>query len=176
MAIHPNSSSLLKESIPEYLQAAEYCLNFRKPNGGCLGYPGAALMFSIADSIGSYHRGRTDFTILIDGKNCSIRKESFHHFFILNSNYYQLSLSENTIKKLYENYRCLLLHNAALALNNFLYLGDSNAVPFIQDDQGVHVNVSGFLRVTREAVSKFMKQIDVVVPGSSQEKIIELKR
>jgi len=95
--------------------------------------------------------------------------------FIFNSEFYGLGLSEATIKKLYDNYRCLLLHNAALAQNHFLFLGESGGPPFVTDHFGVHVNVEAFLRVTRNAVPAFLKKVDQVVPGSNQERIIGLK-
>jgi hypothetical protein len=63
MAIHPTSASMLKESLPEFLEVANYCADHRKTEekwgefkkGGCLGYPGAVILFSIIDSIGSYY-------------------------------------------------------------------------------------------------------------------------
>ena len=58
MALHGSLTSLLKDSLPEFLKAAELCLSYRKPDGGSLGCPAAGLMFSIADSLGSYHRRR----------------------------------------------------------------------------------------------------------------------
>lgn len=75
MAIHPDLTSLIRESLPEYLHVAEYCVQFRKDAswghgrvGGCLGYPAAVMMFSIVDTVGSYYRGRTDLPITVDGK------------------------------------------------------------------------------------------------------------
>lgn len=176
MALHKSTTALLKESLPEFLQVADYCIGYRKDNGGCLGCPGVAMMFSIADTLGSYHRGLSGFTVPVDGKNRSIKTDGYHHFFIFNSDLYGLKLSEITIKKLYENYRCLLLHNTALVPDHFLFMGESNAAPFISDFLGVHINVVAFLRVTQNAVPAFLKTIDQVVPGSTQEKIIVLKR
>ena len=176
MALHETTTSLLKESLPEFLRVAEYCVGFRKSDGGCLGYPAAAIMFSIADSLGSYHRDRSDFAVPIDGKSTSIKTDGYHHLFILNSGFYNLGLTEATIKKLYENYRCLLLHNSALAVDHFLFLGEPSAPSFVTDASGVHVNVAGFLRVTGIAVPAFLKKIDQVVPGSEQERIIGFKR
>jgi hypothetical protein len=85
-------------------------------------------------------------------------------------------LSAAVIKKLYENYRCLLLHNSALATNHFLILGKSDDPPFVTDDSGVHVNVAGFLRVTRIAVHAFLEEVDRIVPSSKQAGIIGRKR
>ena len=59
MAIHPNTQSMLYESLPEMLLVAKYCIEFRKdtsiwPAPGCYGYPAALILLSIVDSIGSY--------------------------------------------------------------------------------------------------------------------------
>jgi len=50
MAIHTGTVSLLKESLPEFLEAARYCVKFNKniewghdQVGGCLGFPASAL-------------------------------------------------------------------------------------------------------------------------------------
>jgi hypothetical protein len=175
MAIHESTTALLKESLPEFLQVAEYCIGFQKGNGGCLGCPGAAMMFSIADSLGSYHRSQSHFAVTVDGKTKSIQKNGYQHFYIFNSEYYGLELSEITIKKLYENYRSPLLHNTALPMDQFLFMGELNAVPFISDYFGVRVNVVAFLRVTKIAVAGYLKKIDQVVPGSKQEELLSLK-
>src|SRR6267142_1660006 len=117
MAIHPDLKSLLRESVREYLEVAEYCVSYRKDArwgtaqvGGCLGYPGAVMLFSIVDTIGSFHRGSTGISVVVDGKAVEIRKKGFQHFFILNSDYYGQHLDERTIKRLYNNFRNLLMH------------------------------------------------------------------
>jgi len=174
---------MLKESLKEYLHAAEYCINYRKgiswPSGqagGCLGYPGTALMFCILDTIGSYHRGRKDFMVPIDGKNRVINNKSHHHFFMLNSEYYEQSLEENSIKKLYDNYRNLLLHNATLAANHILFMGAPNGPPFPISKSRPHINVTAFLEITKAAVALFLKNINEVLNKSNQVKVIEMKR
>ena len=183
MALHDSTASMLKESLREYLHVAEFCITYRKDiawgrdqEGGCLGYPGTALMFCILDTIGSYYRGRKDFLVQIDGKNRMITNDSYHHFFMLNSEYYKQQLGEDTIKKLYENYRNLLLHNAALAMDHFLFIGEPNALPFPVHDNRPHVNVTAFLRISKEAVDLFLPRIDEVVKKSDQGRIIGLKQ
>lgn len=164
------------------MRTAEFCVAFRKDivwgqaqAGGSLGYPAVALMFCVADSIGSYHRGKPGYTILVDGKPEAIKKTP-HHFYIFNSDYYGLSLNASVIKKLYENYRCLLVHNSALAENYAMFMGDPAGEPFIRDSDKVHVNVPAFLRVTQSAVSKFLQVLDTIVPGSEQEGLIRQKK
>lgn len=87
MAVHDSTISLLNESLREHLYAAETCINFRKDitwgqnqDGGCLGFPGVTLMFCIVDAIGSYHRGKKDFRVEVDGSDREIKNDSFHHF------------------------------------------------------------------------------------------------
>jgi hypothetical protein len=182
MASHDCIVSMLKESIPEYLHVAEYCVNFwknaawgRNQTGGCLGYPGATIMFCVADTIGSYHRRRTDFKVQIDGVQKAIMKPS-NHFFIFNSDYYNQQLGEGTIDKLHDNYRNLLVHNAALANGDMLFMGEPDGAAFPLEDGKPQVNVSAFLRLTKSAAQKFLNRIDELVPGSDQEKIMKHKR
>lgn len=175
MALHETTISLLKESLPEFLETAKFCIKFRKNDGGCLGYPGAAIMFSIVDSIGSYHAGKKGFTVPIDGQQKNITGTS-DHFFILNSYFYEFNLEQRIINKLYSNYRCLLLHNSALAINHFLVMDENNDTPFIVNDDNVNVNVTGFLKSTTKAVDIFLKEINEIVPGSKQLRNIEKKR
>lgn len=183
MALHDSTVSMLQESLPEYLKVAEFSINYRKDTawgedqvGGCLGYPGTSLMFCILDTIGSYYRGRKDFFVDIDGRKRNVVNDSYHHFFLLNSDYYKQQLSEDSIKKLYQNYRSLLVHNAVLAADHFLLLGEPNATPFPIYDNRPHINVTGFLRVSREAIGIFLSGIDDVVSKSDQLRIIGLKR
>lgn len=183
MTIHNDTASLVQESLPEFLQAAEFCISFSKDSrwpsdqqGGCLGYPGTGLLFCIADSIGSYHERRAGFTVKVDGKDRAIDADGFQHLFIFNSSFYNLDLTEAVIKKLYSNYRNLLLHNSALANENFLFLGKSEDAPFHIENGTPHVNVAGFLRVTREAVKSFLANAGSVVQGSHQDGIIGKKK
>ena len=183
MAIHGSAVSMLKESLREYVYVADLCINFRKDMewgneqlGGCLGFPGATLMFCVVDTIGSYHRKRKGFKVRVDGSEREITNDSFHHFFILNSTYYDQRLSEEIIKKLYKNYRSLLLHNAMLASGHMLFRDKPEDPPFRVDDGKPHVNIAAFLRVTKSAVEKFLGQAEHIVPGSHQEKVTGLKR
>jgi len=183
MAVHESIPSMLRESLQEYLHVAEFCITYRKDIawgsnqvGGCLGYPGAALMFCIVDAIGSYYRGREDFIVKIDGKNRKIKNDSYHHFFVLNSEYYKQQLTEDAIKKLHENYRSLLLHNAALPMDHILFICEQSPFPFPVLNNRPHVNVTAFLQISKEAVVLFLQRIDEVVNQSDQAKNIRLKR
>ncbi len=183
MAIHLNTASLLQESLREYLYVADYCVRFQKNEswgpgqaGGRLGCPAAVMMFCIADTIGSFHRGDKNFSATVDGKSVRIRRQGFQHFYVLNSQYYSQSLSEAAIKRLYGNFRDVLLHNAALAPGHMLVSDPdlSAAFPVVKGRQ--LVNIDGFLGITAPAVELFLKNIPTLVPGSSQEANLQKKR
>ena len=76
MAKHETVTGLVQEAISEYLFTAEWCVKYVKSAswgpgqaGGCLGFPGAALMFCITDTIGSYHRGNEQHRIQLEKRN-----------------------------------------------------------------------------------------------------------
>ena len=174
---------MLQESLREYLCVADWCVRFQKDAswgagqvGGRLGYPAAVMMFCIADTIGSFHRGDRNFSVTVDGKTVTIRQQGFQHFYVLNSEYYRQSLSEATIKRLYGNFRDLLVHNAALAPEHVLTSVPTLAAafPFVEGRQ--LVNIDGLLGITAPAVKLFLQRIPVLVPGSSQEANIRKKR
>jgi hypothetical protein len=182
MAIHPDTKSLLKESVREYLFVAEYCISYKKDInwgsnqlGGCLGYPAALMLFSIVDMMGSYHRQNIGFKVSVGGRKVNIKSDGFQHFYVLNSDYYGQTLEEKTIKKLYYNFRSLLAHNAALPPNNVLIsLPGPDLFPTINGMQ--FVNLIPFHKVSKMAVDKFINDIDKIVPGSKQEEIIIRKK
>jgi hypothetical protein len=146
MALHPNTNSMLKESLSEMILVAEYCINFRKDSrmwgsDGCYGYPAAVLLLSIVDSIGSYVLGGT------------VRK----HFDILNSsNYYNLGLSSNSIKIIYEDYRCRLTHNTVMEPEIFLAIGGKNNKVFELLNDKPHLNLVPFLEISKKSVKDFL--------------------
>jgi hypothetical protein len=158
MAIHDSISSMLKESLVEMFIVAQDCVNFRKdPNiwgsNGCYGYPSAILLFSIADAIGSY----------------VIRGKTRKHFEIFNhKDYYDLNLSASELKLIYENYRCLLTHNAAMPPNTMLNIGKvGDSVLYIKNGVPT-VRVAPFLEITRSSLSEFLKNSDKIVNSSQQ--------
>ena len=183
MASHLDISSLLRESLREYIYTAKYCISYRKTEdqweseqkGGCLGCSGAALLFTVADTIGSFHRGNKGFKLTVDGKCQHIMKSGPEHFRIFNSEFYGLNLTGCTIEALYEKYRNPLIHNASLTQGHSLFLGEADDEPFPLNMGKVSVNVAAFLRVSGDAVDKFLTQVDDIVPGSRQEDDINRK-
>ncbi|PYP85999.1 MAG: hypothetical protein DMG65_19635 [Candidatus Angelobacter sp. Gp1-AA117] len=146
MATHPNKKSMLKESLPEMILVAEYCVTFRKDpkvwgSGGCYGYPPAVLLLSIADSIGSYILGG------------SVR----NHFNILNNTkYYNLHLSASSIGIIYKDYRCKLTHNTVMAPEIFLDIGTNNDDVFELQDGKPYFNLTPFLEVSKQSIKYFL--------------------
>jgi hypothetical protein len=146
MATHPNLQSMLKESLPEMLLVAKYCIELRKdtniwPAPGCYGYPAALLLLSIADSMGSYvERGKVR-----------------NHFKILNNkNYYGLNLNDEEIRIVFDNYRNLLSHHTVISTNVGLNIGSPND-PILQNQKGRYwLNLVPFYNVSVQAVNSFL--------------------
>jgi len=156
---------MLKESLTEMIQVAEYCVNYQKNpkdwgNEGCYGYPAAILLFAIADSIGSY---------VIGGKT------NRDHFNIFNQkDYYNLNLDKKSIDIIYKRYRCLLTHNAVLATNAFLDIGDDSSPVFSIRDNICCIYLKPFLQITKMALEKFLRDVESIVENSKQlEKILK---
>jgi len=152
MAIHQNIPSMLQESLQEMLLVAKYCIEFRKdtniwPAPGCYGYPSALLLLSITDSIGSYvEKGSVE-----------------NHFKVLNNSaYYGLSLSNNELKIIYNNYRNLLCHNTAMATNVGLDIGLTSS-PVLQSQNGLYLlNLVPFYNVSVKAVNALLSNPDML--------------
>jgi hypothetical protein len=181
--IHPDTVSMLHESLREYLCVADWCVHYQKNDswgpeqaGGRLGYPAAVMMFCITDTIGSFHRGDPNFSASVDGKAVPIRKQGFQHFYVLNSDYYGQDLTAAAIKRLYANFRDLLVHNSALAPEHYLVSQADVFDAFPVGDGHQLVNIDGFLRLSEGAVNLFLKRLSTIVPGSLQEANIRTKR
>lgn len=191
MATHETPASMLKESLPELLEAATLCCAYRKSDSkwgqykgeGCLGYPGGILLFSIIDSIGSYFRKDGTLKIKVDSKDSTIDDDGWEHFKILNSKYFNQSLSENFIKALYSKFRSLLTHNSVLGKNaimipnnasfsNSEIKGQAFFLGKNQEDgsEAYMISLEELLDLCKIAVDEFKKDIDKVVPVSKQGK------
>jgi hypothetical protein len=173
MALHDSPASMLKESLNESLTVAEYCLAYRKKDGGCLGYPAAMILFSIVDTIGSYFRKNKDLKILIDGKLRFIDSDGYKHFFILNSSYFEQHLSEQIIKILYAKFRSLLTHNSVLGAKAMLILGNNHELGAflksrVNSDELDVVSLTQFYALCKKAVRRFLNDADEIVPKSKQ--------
>lgn len=160
MATHSSLSALLKESIPEYLAIAEYCIYSRKDaeefgNSGCYGYPAALLLLTIVDTIGSY---------VLDGN-------TENHFRILkHKDYYNLNLTKDELNIVYMKHRCLLAHNAALSYNSGLSIGEINSQIFEWRDQTLYLNLIPFLELSKKVTRYFLAHLDTLVADSNRER------
>lgn len=189
MAIHKTPSSMLKESLDETLEAARSCIEYEKTDDkwgsftsiGCLGYPGAILLFSIIDSIGSYFRKNSALLIEIDGTPHTINEDGWEHFKILNSKYFGQKLSSTFIKQLYVQFRSYLSHNSILGKSSLMvpsnsFIGDAvKNQAFVErtntDGDTVYIiSLAELWELCRLAIESFKRDIDVVVPASKQGK------
>lgn len=188
MAQHDFPYTMLKESLRESLEAAKFCVNYKKndpkwaPNisdKACLGYPGAILLFSIIDSIGSYFRKNDKFIVEVDGRKTTIKADGWEHFLILNSKYFEMqNLSQKYLKDIYNSLRSRLTHNSitgknALMIpsNNILHSLPPRPLAFFkgQTDRGedaVCISLFELYQLCERAVALFMSDIDNIVPIS----------
>ena len=189
MALHSTPASMLKESLFETLEAAKFCSNYRKTDekwgqfktGGCLGYPGAILLFSIIDSIGSYYRKNSTYKIPIDNKQMKIDSEGWQHFKILNSKYFNQTLNEKLIRELYNGFRSRLTHNSVLGKNSIMIMDNKSfgqgvsgqAFFMAKTKEGkdiLVISIKELWELCENAINKFYKDIDKIVPTSKQGK------
>jgi hypothetical protein len=174
MAFHRNLVSMLRESLPEFVAIAKVAVETPtkgRTSSSFHGFPAAALLFAVADSIGSYYQDNPNFSVTIDGKRRKIDGDGFKHLFIFNSSLYGQTLSENEIQAVYALYRNPLTHNSVLAPGVLLNKGNVSDPIFYPDPKlGIEcVNLVGLLAITERAVEEFLKSADSVVPGSRQE-------
>lgn len=152
MAIHSSISSMLKESLPEMLLVAKYCIEFRKdtdvwPSRGCYGYPAALILLSIADSVGSYiEQGSVE-----------------NHFKILNNpDYYDLKLDNQSLKVIYNYYRNTLSHHGVLALNVVLDIGQTNDVALEKNNGTYILRLAPLYTASIISVNKFLSNPQIL--------------
>jgi hypothetical protein len=166
--IKRNEFELLEMALSENIKATKICIEFKKvdggPNSGCLGFPASILLLCIADAIGSHFRGKKNYKIKIDGEDKLIKNLS-QHFYILNSDFYDLNLSGEIINDIYQSYRNIVVHNSMLPKNYFLDIGQDTDLPVLigRDDKGknypVKINLKPFLIKSESAVNKFIKTL-----------------
>jgi hypothetical protein len=164
MAVHQTLTSMLRESLPEYVAASRLLLDARKPDGGCLGYPAAVLLFAIVDAIGSYHEGSNEI-FLVDGQNLKIKGTSTH-IRILNGPLFDLHLTKPQLELVYDAGRCFLAHNALVAPSAGLMLeGD---VPFTFTSERAFVHLDALWKLCERAVAEFLAtRADALMPKSN---------
>jgi hypothetical protein len=157
---------MVLESLTEMLMVAKYCIEFRKDPAewggqGCYGWPAAILLFSIVDAIGSYEIGGN----------------TKKHFDILNhAEYYNLHLDQEIIDKIYENYRCILTHNAAMPSDHFMDIGSEDSPVFELREGKPFISLCPFAMKSKDAVAKFFQKFGSVAPHSEKVQTILAKK
>jgi hypothetical protein len=177
MPFHASLTEMLRESLPEYVAIARLSLATTKQGRSSAsfhGYPAATLLFAVADAIGSYFQGSSDFLVSVDGKQRSIDGDGHKHFFIFNSTFYGQALSEREILSIYDSYRNPLIHNGAMKPGAWLNKGHAtDPVFYCAPEESVEcVNVTGLVLITDRAVTEFLKVAPEVVPGSRRASVM----
>jgi len=152
MALHQTLSTMAVEAVDEYIKAARLSLDFRKQDGGCLGYPSTLLLFCVVNALGSYLKGAE---VAIDGRRQKIT--SGEPFRVLNHECFGLTLKSEEIKKLEKSYRNRLAHNAVIDFGSFL-LPNGDGPAFVFESDLLGINVFSFHRLVTEAWSNFPRQ------------------
>ena len=135
--------------------------------GGTRGFPAALALFSVIDTIGSYHRGDTSFTVLVDGQQHSIgARRARDHIRILNSHYFGLTLSMAELKDLYSLARSPVTHNATLGPGLWLSAEAGDHQPIMKRTDGMHVHLPALLVMCERAVSAFNEVAAQIIPKS----------
>jgi len=152
MAIHDSLSKLACEAIDEFLVTSRMCLDFRKSDGGCLGYPSILLLLCVTNALGSYLKGES---VTINKSSQKITKGE--PFRVLNHDCFDLRLSHDQIKLVEDSYRNRLAHNAIIEAGSFLLPSDDDP-PFVFQSKQVGIRVFSFHRCVSHAWDQFPKE------------------
>ena len=174
---HSAPESMVVEALEQNLMAVELALKHKarvvsaNSNAyGILGYPSAILMFSIIDTIGSHFRkSKVQPYILLDNTSVRITASGDQHFYILNSEYFDLKLTKDNIKAFYKIGRNTLNHNSLIGEE--LTLVASYNTPFLKvnDVSGkgkYEVHLFSFYEACVSAIEKFKLNKDEILANS----------
>jgi hypothetical protein len=148
MAIHDEPAALSVEVIEEYLVTVGLCLQHRKPDGGCLGYPATLLLFCVVDALGGF--------LALDKGNDIPKGEPFR---VLNHPCFGLTLTTDQIKRLEWWYRNGLAHNAALPPGTCLTGEQGEPFEFAGNGDPVKIRVFPFHQLVEGAWTAFDKAL-----------------
>ena len=141
------------EAIEEYLDTAKDCLVFRKPDGGCRGYPDALLLLCTLDVLGRFAK---DEIVPVDGNQQKIGDASFR---VLNHpTWFGQSLSDAEMKRIKDAFRHTLAHNALLIAMAYLN-GEPHQQAFAFYRDAVEIRLIPFHELLRNAWAKFDKSL-----------------
>ena len=171
--MHPRATKpieMLSESLNEILMSVKFSMQYRKScdsefwqvtkeNDGILGFPSCMLLFCVVDTLGSYFENNPEFKINIKGLSSPqiINDENRSHFYILNSELFNLNLSKGDIDRLYEC-RTSLLHNSVLT--DGVILRETNKKDFIEkikfgEKTLISIGIEDFYYACEDAVESF---------------------
>lgn len=180
--MHPRATKpieMLTESLNEILMTVKFSMQYRKSydsefwdvtekNDGILGFPSCMLLFCVVDTLGSYFENNPEFKINIKGipEPQIINNENRSHFYILNSELFNLNLSAGDIDRLYEC-RTSLLHNSVLT--DGVILRETNERDFIEKIKYggktlISIGIEDFYYACEEAVEMFFNY-PIVING-----------
>lgn len=151
MAVHQKLWTLAEEAIDEYLTAAAKCIEFRKPDSGCLGFPAALLLLCAVNALGTYLR---DEMVNIDGKEQPITKGQ--PFRVLNHPLLGQKLSMAQIKRVEHAYRNALAHEALMWPGHWLTPAPT-APPFSFQGEQISISVPSLYAAVKFAWRNFDK-------------------
>jgi hypothetical protein len=152
MAIHGNLWTMAVAVIDENLIASHMCLECRRLDGGCLGYPATLLLLCVVNALGTFLTGES---VMIENKSHKItRGEPFR---VLNHDCLGFTLSHKEIKLVEDSYRNRLAHNAIIEVGASL-LPSNEEPPFVFDSDKVGIRVFSFYRLVCLAWQRFPKE------------------
>lgn len=141
----------MEEAINEYLFTIKACIEYRKSDGGCLGYPAALLMLCTIEALG--HFLRNELVEIDDTKQAITSGEPFR---VLNHPFFDQKLSGEQINAIKDAYRNRLAHNAMIGPNAFLVLGETKSL-FIFGGETVGIVVNELAKVLFAVWENFEK-------------------
>ena len=158
-----NAVDTVRSALRELLDSARDNLDRKEARG----FPAALALFSVIDTIGSYHRGDQAFTVAIDNEKHHIRAQKARdHFRIVNSDYFGLKLSMAQITELYALARSPVTHNATVGYGLWLRADPARTEPIEFGVDGTHLNLPALLKLCEAAVATFNKVASDVIPKS----------
>ncbi len=152
MSEHVNPWALAEEAIEEYLTASKSCLEHKKQDGGCLGYPAVLLLLCIVDALGTYLRNEE---VIIAG-----RKQQITHgtpFRVLNHPLFTQDLTQAQIDRIAEASRNRLAHNALIDVGVVLTPVETASAFNFSNNNDVCISVPTLYAVVADAWSHFDK-------------------
>jgi hypothetical protein len=158
MAIHNSIPSLVIEGLIEKYLVSAYCLSYRKDyrdwgSYGCFGHPASVLLFSIADTLGSYVIGK---------------KPKKHFDILAHPDYYNFQLTNDQLDKIYKYYRGPLTHNSAMPSEVSLDIGKADDSFYSEENNKPLLLLTPFLKKTKYVLTKFFPNVNGIIKNSNE--------